>query len=68
MGKKYSFDKDRIKVLLLEGIHKSATEFFNCLLYTSEAADDLLCVDLGGRRINKKKKKKTNTIPTLSNS
>src|SRR5450756_2732782 len=22
-----------------------------CLLYTSEAADDLLCVDLGGRRI-----------------
>ena len=29
MGKKYSFDKDRIKVLLLEGIHKSATEFFN---------------------------------------
>ena len=26
-----------------------------CLLYTSEAADDLLCVDLGGRRIIKKK-------------
>ena len=25
-----------------------------CLLYTSEAADDLLCVDLGGRRIVKK--------------
>src|SRR5450756_593110 len=22
-----------------------------CLLYTSDAADDLLCVDLGGRRI-----------------
>src|SRR5450756_888147 len=22
----------------------------NCLLYTSDAADDLLCVDLGGRR------------------
>ena len=30
-----------------------------CLLYTSDAADDLLCVDLGGRRIIKKKK---NTI------
>src|SRR5665213_2441450 len=30
--------------------------FFNCLLYTSDAADDLLCVDLGGRRIIKKKK------------
>src|SRR5665213_4409597 len=24
---------------------------FSCLLYTSDAADDLLCVDLGGRRI-----------------
>src|SRR5450756_3198976 len=27
-----------------------------CLLYTSDAADDLLCVDLGGRRIIKKQK------------
>src|SRR5450756_3098513 len=27
-----------------------------CLLYTSDAADDLLCVDLGGRRIIKHKK------------
>ena len=27
-----------------------------CLLYTSDAADDLLCGDLGGRRIIKKKK------------
>src|SRR5450756_1291954 len=26
------------------------------VLYTSDAADDLLCVDLGGRRIIKKKK------------
>src|SRR5450756_2705060 len=25
-----------------------------CLLYTSDAADDLLCVDLGGSRIIKK--------------
>ncbi len=25
-------------------------------LYTSDAPDDLLCVALGGRRINKKKK------------
>ena len=32
--------------------------FYSCLLYTSDAADDLLCVDLGGRRIIKKKKKK----------
>src|SRR5450756_2015502 len=29
-----------------------------CLLYTSDAADDLLCVDLGGSRSIKKKKKK----------
>ena len=28
----------------------------HCLLYTSDAADDLLCVDLGGRRIIKKTK------------
>ena len=27
-----------------------------CLLYTSDAADDLLCVDFGGRRIIKKKR------------
>ena len=26
-----------------------------CLLYTSDAADDTPCVDLGGRRIIKKK-------------
>ena len=29
-----------------------------CLLYTSDAADDLLCVVLGGRRYLKKKKSK----------
>ena len=32
-----------------------------CLLYTSDAADDLLCVDLGGRRIIKKKKERVST-------
>ena len=41
-----------------------------CLLYTSDAADDLLCVDLGGRRIIKKKKtkkkQKHNTNITLT--
>ena len=26
----------------------------SCLLYTSDAADDMKCVDLGGRRIIKK--------------
>ena len=33
--------------------------FGACLLYTSDAADDLLCVDLGGRRLIKKKNKTT---------
>ena len=27
---------------------------YACLLYTSDAADDMQCVDLGGRRIIKK--------------
>ncbi len=30
--------------------------YVRCLLYTSDAADDLTRVDLGGRRIIKKKK------------
>ena len=29
--------------------------FVTCLLYTSDAADDAGCVDLGGRRIIKKR-------------
>ena len=35
---------------------QQCSRFRPCLLYTSDAADDLLCVDLGGRRIIKKKK------------
>ena len=38
---------------------------YSCLLYTSDAADDLLCVDLGGRRIFQKKKKKRNNRQRL---
>eukprot|EP00825_Cyclidium_porcatum_P042736 TRINITY_DN5912_c0_g1_i11.p3 TRINITY_DN5912_c0_g1~~TRINITY_DN5912_c0_g1_i11.p3 ORF type:complete len:147 (+),score=25.44 TRINITY_DN5912_c0_g1_i11:173-613(+) len=34
-----------------------------CLLYTSDAADDMQCVDLGGRRIIKKKKKTRQSNP-----
>ena len=37
--------------LSFSGVHVEV-----CLLYTSDAADDLRCVDLGGRRIIKKKK------------
>eukprot|EP00831_Metopus_contortus_P039002 TRINITY_DN30588_c0_g1_i4.p2 TRINITY_DN30588_c0_g1~~TRINITY_DN30588_c0_g1_i4.p2 ORF type:complete len:155 (-),score=34.56 TRINITY_DN30588_c0_g1_i4:95-559(-) len=33
----------------------------SCLLYTSDAADDTPCVDLGGRRIIKKKKTKNSS-------
>src|SRR5665213_4625160 len=33
----------------MPSLHRSQDE--DCLLYTSDAADDLLCVDLGGRRI-----------------
>ena len=45
--------KERI-VFVWEGVFFAECEC--CLLYTSDAADDLLCVDLGGRRIIKKKK------------
>ena len=38
--------------------HRLIAQDYFCLLYTSDAADDLLCVDLGGSRINKKKNKK----------
>src|SRR5450756_2255399 len=55
-----------LKVVVHEGalleaawhLSGSYQRFLPCLLYTSDAADDLLCVDLGGRRIIKKKKKK----------
>jgi len=33
-----------------------ASNYNTCLLYTSDAADDMQCVDLGGRRIIKNKK------------
>ena len=36
----------------LKGSQKTHSQA--CLLYTSDAADDMQCVDLGGRRIIKK--------------
>ena len=39
----------------LQSLIRLLKENESCLLYTSDAADDLLCVDLGGRRIIKKK-------------
>ena len=41
---------------MVGGKLKMNPTYQTCLLYTSDAADDLLCVDLGGRRIIKKKK------------
>ncbi|GAB5780004.1 hypothetical protein JMUB7515_27980 [Staphylococcus aureus] len=35
----------------LKVTHDPTTDYYNCLLYTSDAADDMQCVDLGGRRI-----------------
>lgn len=35
MPKKYSLDKDKIKIVLLEGIHKSATRFFKANGYSN---------------------------------
>ena len=37
------------------GVTELHYEAYDCLLYTSDAADDLLCVDLGCRRIIQKK-------------
>ena len=39
--------------------------FLDCLLYTSDAADERSSVDLGGRRIIKKKKSTVTTGYTL---
>src|SRR5665811_2599039 len=43
----------------LAGARIAGSLHMTCLLYTSDAADDLTRVDLGGRRIIIKKKKKT---------
>ena len=57
------FPRDRLVVFTgVSGSGKSSLAFdtlYACLLYTSDAADDLLCVDLGGRRIIKKNNKNT---------
>src|SRR5678809_520447 len=41
---------------ILSGFVILLTAYENCLLYTSDAADERSSVDLGGRRIIKKKK------------
>ena len=54
------------RVQRIRGARLHPEDLAACLLYTSDAADDLLCVDLGGRRIIKKKNTQT-TQHTQSN-
>ena len=51
--------EDAIAQLAVPVVAPALDRTGGCLLYTSDAADDLLCVDLGGRRIIKKKKSAT---------
>src|SRR5450756_1734649 len=47
-------DEARTPLIISGPAEESTDKYYVCLLYTSDAADDLLCVDLGGRRIIKK--------------
>eukprot|EP00825_Cyclidium_porcatum_P017349 TRINITY_DN2008_c0_g1_i1.p1 TRINITY_DN2008_c0_g1~~TRINITY_DN2008_c0_g1_i1.p1 ORF type:complete len:314 (-),score=69.06 TRINITY_DN2008_c0_g1_i1:66-1007(-) len=51
---KVNLDQEQ-RFMLKQGKSKSRSHSKNCLLYTSDAADDMQCVDLGGRRIIQKK-------------
>ena len=53
----YTYNSGMSGYILKASITVVATAFYYCLLYTSDAADELDGVDLGGRRIIKKKKK-----------
>ena len=62
-AKEEGFDPDinadkRAKLAKLLRFKAQASLNKACLLYTSDAADERSSVDLGGRRIIKKKKKK----------
>ena len=59
-----SEELDRVDVVAVEHLHlreedeetERDEQIDDCLLYTSDAADERSSVDLGGRRIIKKKK------------
>src|SRR5678816_193428 len=53
-GKTYSlasFSKYKILVIVFTCNHCPTAQAYDCLLYTSDAADERSSVDLGGRRI-----------------
>ena len=53
----YNFDLAQNKKTAFKMILPEITDskYYSCLLYTSDAADERSSVDLGGRRIIKKK-------------
>ena len=64
MGK-FSYDNTKFDVSIFN-------EYLDCLLYTSDAADERSSVDLGGRRIikkktNKKKEERKNNTTNILN-
>ena len=52
-----AFEKGWSEAQIMEAVHV-ASAIKGCLLYTSDAADERSSVDLGGRRIFKKKNKR----------
>ena len=56
------YDKPLLQAIqnepLLDSYRSTLKAFYGCLLYTSDAADEEDSVDLGGRRIIKKKNRK----------
>ena len=55
-------DKENADKERPDGEAAGMEETYPCLLYTSDAADDLPCEDIGGRPIYKKKKNKNKNI------
>ena len=58
--------KSLLTRLIAAGTHQRVLAFA-CLLYTSDAADERSSVDLGGRRIIKKKNNEKQAVHTIRN-
>src|SRR5665648_1300884 len=54
----WAWNAPRLRRSMSRDVRRSSLCSWSCLLYTSDAADEEDSVDLGGRRIIKKKKKK----------